>query len=127
MEPRRRETPNPRSPHQRSERFSQEAEGWYFRTREQILVGPFPTRFDAELSASLLCARLSQLEHDGESPQVIRSFMLDQVSSHRTIPDPAAIDWDAIRRTARRERRQDLASRVVDQLRNLAAPLQRKS
>ena len=88
MEPRRREVLNSPHDHSRSDRFVQAGRGWHFRTRENILVGPFSSAFDAQLSASLLCARLSQLDHTAASPDVIRSFML-------TLPefdadDPAA-------------------------------------
>ena len=32
----------------RSSRFEEREDGWYFRTREGIAVGPYATRFDAE-------------------------------------------------------------------------------
>ena len=80
MEPRRRELPNPAFSQIRSERFVEAEDGWYFKTRENILVGPFTTAFDAHLAASLLCARLSQLDHTDESPQVIRSFISTSIS-----------------------------------------------
>ncbi len=44
----------------RSARFIETDEGWFFRTREQIMLGPYAEKFDAEISASLLVARLAQ-------------------------------------------------------------------
>lgn len=66
---------------ERSSRFSKTEEGWYFRTREGLTLGPYPTGFDAELSASLLITRLAQLEK-GENPSIaIQQFVNDPANS----------------------------------------------
>ena len=65
----------------RTARFVETDEGWYFRTREGIMLGPYAEKFDAEISASLLVARLAQLE-DGKDPAaVIQAFESDPANA----------------------------------------------
>ena len=40
-------------------------------------MGPYPTEFDAEISSSLLCARLAQLDDESKSVATIHSFIRD--------------------------------------------------
>ena len=61
----------------RTPRYFQTDEGWFLRTREGISVGPYPTEFDAEISSSLLCARLAQLDDESKSVSAIHSFIRD--------------------------------------------------
>jgi len=51
---------------------------WYFRTRESIDVGPYGSRFEAEIEADILIARLG---HEATLPSlmVIRAFLLESV------------------------------------------------
>lgn len=41
----------------RTARFVETDEGWYFRTRENIMLGPYAEKFDGEISASLLVGK----------------------------------------------------------------------
>jgi len=68
----------------RSHRFVETDEGWFFRTREGIDVGPYPTEFDAEVCASLLTARLKQLDPSADVRGVIQSFLSDPTSGPRS-------------------------------------------
>jgi len=83
----------------RTARFVETTEGWYFRTRENMMLGPYADKFDAELSASLLVARLAQLDEGKDPAAVIQAFELDPANctldnSKRQKP----IDLKAIRR-----------------------------
>ena len=87
----------------RSRRFVQTEEGWYFRTRENIAVGPYPTEFDAEVSASLLVARLSQLEDQTGMNHAIQEFLRDPDNGPKRQPDkegnmvaPTTKSWSEI-------------------------------
>ena len=83
----------------RSARFLETEDGWFFRTREDIMLGPYLDKFDAELSASLLVARLAQLD-DGKDPAaIIQSFENDP--SNATVRNAnlhKPVDLKAIRR-----------------------------
>jgi len=68
----------------RSRRFIETDEGWYFKTREGIAVGPYPTEFDAEVCASLLTTHLSQLEDDADLSAVVQDFLGDPTSGPRS-------------------------------------------
>ena len=61
----------------RSARFLNNEDQWFFRTREGILLGPYSSKFDAELSASLLIARLAQLGDKDDAVRVIEAFAKD--------------------------------------------------
>ena len=118
-ESRRWDVNSPRQPLPRTERFQKEESGWYFRTRENILVGPYPTAFDAQLSASLLCARLSQMERTEESAHVIQSFVSDhqrQLVLVEKQKNPQSFDQLMVRERLRRQRLQGLVSRIVNEL-----------
>ncbi len=59
-------------------------DGWYFRTREGIAVGPYPTEFDAQVCASLLVARLAQSKGDPDLPGIIQEFLSDPTAGPRS-------------------------------------------
>jgi len=83
----------------RSARFVEQDEGWFFRTREGILLGPYADKFDAEISASILVARLAQLEEGIDPMVVIQAFEYDPANA--TIARTAAsqpIDLKQIKR-----------------------------
>ena len=63
----------------RSQRVFDSGNHWYFRTREGIDVGPYSTRFEAEVEADLLKHKL-QGGGDEHPSETIRSFMLDSVA-----------------------------------------------
>lgn len=123
MEPRRREAGR-NAGRQRTERFVERDDGWHFKTRENILVGPFPSVFDAQLAASLLITRLSQLERDEDSPQVIHSFISSACKPVARRVETPSVDLAEIRKNAKRDRLVDLANRVLAELtrpRNIAS------
>lgn len=62
----------------RRERVFASGGSWYFRTREGIDVGPYGSRFEAEIEADILIARLG---HEASLPSlmVIRAFLLESV------------------------------------------------
>jgi len=68
----------------RSHRFFETTDGWFFKTREGIDVGPYPTEFDAEVCASLLTARLAQLDPAADVRGVIQAFLSDPTSGPRS-------------------------------------------
>ena len=67
-----------------SSRLIETDEGWFFRTREGIAVGPYPTEFDAEVCASLHTARLAQLDRSADVRAVIHAFLSDPVAGPRS-------------------------------------------
>ena len=78
METRKEEKHADRIPEfMRSARFVETDEGWFFRTREDITLGPYAEKFDAEISASLLVARLAQLDEDIDPAKIIHAFVTD--------------------------------------------------
>ena len=83
----------------RTARFVETDEGWYFRTRENIMLGPYAEKFDAEISASLLVARLAQLEEGKDPAGVIQAFETDPANATilQTQEKPA-FDLKAIKR-----------------------------
>lgn len=64
----------------RSARFIETDEGWFFRTREEIMLGPYAEKFDAEISASLLVARLAQANAQ-DHLKVIHDFEKDPANA----------------------------------------------
>ena len=91
----------------RTARFVQTDDGWFFRTREGIMLGPYGNQFDAELSASLLVAQLAQAEPGTDTAAMIQRFMTDPANAtitQMTCREPQ--DLAAIRQRARRNNRQ---------------------
>ena len=64
----------------RSDRVFQANGGWYFHTREGIDVGPYSTRFDAEVEASMLKALLRQPDQRQRAVDTIKEFVADSYS-----------------------------------------------
>jgi hypothetical protein len=62
----------------RRERVFDRAGRWYFRTREGIDVGPYASRFEAEIESDILTARLSR-DSAAHSIRIIRSFLMESV------------------------------------------------
>lgn len=88
----------------RTSRFKETAEGWFFITREGITLGPYESEFDAELSASLLTSRLSQLEPGADACAEIQAFLRDPANAipSRLVP-LKVVNLDVVRRKARRQ------------------------
>ncbi|NKC01406.1 MAG: hypothetical protein GKR90_23310 [Pseudomonadales bacterium] len=65
----------------RSDRvFLHEAGNWYFRTREGIEIGPYDTRFEAEIEAGLLIELLQKAGDVEDRAAVVNEFILDGVA-----------------------------------------------
>jgi len=62
----------------RRDRVFLDGTGWHFRTREGIDVGPYGSRFEAEIEADILIARLAR-DATAQSLRVIRAFMTESV------------------------------------------------
>lgn len=88
----------------RTARFVETEDGWFFRTREGIMLGPYAEKFDAEISASLLVARLAQID-DGKDPAaVIQAFENDPSNAtKKNAMRQQPVDLDAIRRKHKME------------------------
>lgn len=85
----------------RSKRFEQRADGWYFKTREGVKLGPYAEEFDAEISASLLIAQLAQLDPSADASAAIQRFIRDPANAHMgqvQVEDKKPIDLAAIKR-----------------------------
>jgi hypothetical protein len=65
----------------RSERIFRSNGQWYFHTREGIDVGPFATRFAAEVEASILKNILKEVPEAQRARTRIREFMMDSEMS----------------------------------------------
>ena len=65
----------------RSDRvFLQERGSWFFRTREGIEIGPYETRFEAEIEAGLLKELLRKDESEDARRETVREFIADGVA-----------------------------------------------
>jgi len=74
----------------RNERVFEHGCNWYFRTREGIDVGPYPTRFEAEIEADILIARLAH-ESIAQSNGIIQAFILESMQQDDAGRDNADI------------------------------------
>ncbi|MEZ5559898.1 MAG: DUF6316 family protein [Pseudomonadales bacterium] len=73
----------------RSERFFRSDDKWYFHTREGIAVGPYRSRFEAEIDAGLLKAKLRESKPE-EALAAIRAFIMESDNgSLDIVNDPA--------------------------------------
>lgn len=72
----------------RSERFFRSDGHWYMFTREGIMVGPYVTRFDAEIDGGRLIARLRHTPNE-RTHNVIRDFLMDSGGAMDYRNDPA--------------------------------------
>lgn len=50
---------------------------WYFRTREGVEIGPYDSKFEAEIEAGLLGELIKNSQLSEEKLDVIREFVLD--------------------------------------------------
>src|SRR6056297_576803 len=72
----------------RSDRFFRSNERWYFHTREGMAVGPYKTRFEAEIDVGMLMAQLKDAP-EGQVCRVIRDFIMGSGGDFDFINDPA--------------------------------------
>jgi hypothetical protein len=72
----------------RSDRFFRSNEKWYFHTREGAQIGPYATRFDAEIDAGRLLALLRDTPEE-RSLRVIRDFVMGSGGDLDYRNDPA--------------------------------------
>ena len=68
----------------RSDRVFGAGDQWYFHTREGIDIGPYDTRFEAEIEAGMLREMLLGVE-PSETLGVIREFVLDSFAMGRPL------------------------------------------
>lgn len=69
----------------RSSRVFSSDDKWYFHTREGFDMGPYDTRFEAEVEAEMLKELLVEAEGGGSSAGVIREFVLDSYQMGRPL------------------------------------------
>lgn len=76
----------------RSDRFFRSDQKWYFHTREGISVGPYRTRFEAEVDAGMLLSILrdTPVEH---THRAIRNFLLGSGGDLDYLNDPAFTNY----------------------------------
>ena len=72
----------------RSDRFFRSNDNWYFHTREGTAVGPYRSRFDAEIDAGRLLALLRDTPDD-QAQRVIRDFVMGSGGDLDIVNDPA--------------------------------------
>lgn len=68
----------------RTDRIFHSENDWFFHTREGVDVGPYSSKFDAEVEAALLQAVLSKTLPGTESLRIIREFVEDGRSLRMT-------------------------------------------
>lgn len=72
----------------RSDRFFRSDQYWYFHTREGIPVGPYRTRFEAEVDAGMLLSLLRDTPAE-QAHTRIRDFILGTGGDLDYVNDPA--------------------------------------
>lgn len=72
----------------RSERYFRSDDFWYFHTREGIAIGPYRSRFEAEIDAGMLLALLREVPPE-RAPTVIRDFVMGTGGELDYVNDPA--------------------------------------
>ena len=82
-------------------RLLKQTQGWFFRTREGIDIGPYNTEFDAELAASLLISRLAQLPPGPEQQAQIRFFLSDRSVAP---VDVSTAQWRTVKAQVQKQR-----------------------
>ena len=72
----------------RSERVIMLGEdNWYIQTREGVDIGPYDTRFEAEIEGELLVELLKKATSEEEIMETLRDFILDGFAmGHRLNP-----------------------------------------
>jgi len=76
----------------RSDRFFRSDDKWYFHTREGSAIGPYDTRFDAEVDAGRLMALLRNTPTE-QAQRVIRDFVMGSGGDLDYINDPAFTNY----------------------------------
>lgn len=76
----------------RSDRVFRSDGQWFFHTREGIAVGPYKTRFEAEIDAGMLLSLLMDAD-PGKAKAIIREFMLYADTAPADINDSAFTDY----------------------------------
>ncbi len=76
----------------RSDRFFRCNDKWYFHTREGSAVGPYASRFDAEIDAGRLLALLRDTPDD-QALRVIRDFVMGSDGDLDIANDPAFTNY----------------------------------
>ncbi len=76
----------------RSDRFFRSNEKWYFHTREGAAIGPYETRFDAEVDAGRLLALLRNTPEE-HVLRVIRDFAMGSGCDLDYANDPAFTNY----------------------------------
>jgi hypothetical protein len=77
----------------RSSRVFASNEQWYFHTREGIDMGPYDSRFEAEIEAEMLKELFRESAPADGAMGVIREFVLDSFQMGRRLaPNVKAID-----------------------------------
>lgn len=72
----------------RSDRFFRSNEQWYFHTREGTAIGPYRTRFEAEIDAGRLMALLRDTPEE-HTLRAIRDFVMGSGGELDYTNDPA--------------------------------------
>ncbi len=105
MKSRKHETKGTPDSAVRTTRYLETEDGWFFRTREGVMLGPYAEQFDAEISASLLIARLAQLEPGADATSTIQRFITDPANAPLVKPAGEVtkpVDLVALKRQHRR-------------------------
>ncbi|MDZ7670044.1 MAG: DUF6316 family protein [Gammaproteobacteria bacterium] len=76
----------------RSDRFFRSNEHWYFHTREGTAVGPYRTRFEAEVDAGRLMALLRDTAEE-HTQRAIRDFVMGSDGELDYVNDPAFTNY----------------------------------
>jgi hypothetical protein len=72
----------------RCDRFFRSDQKWYFNTREGITVGPYRSRFEAEVDAGMLMSQLRDTPLE-QSRKIIREFVMGSGGDLDYVNDPA--------------------------------------
>ncbi len=105
----------------RTPRYFQTDEGWFLRTREGISVGPYPSKFDAEICSSLLCARLEQLDDESKSVATIHAFIRDPAYG----PVNAAVRVQKIEESEDKQQSSPVSAQANGRYQNVRAALRK--
>jgi hypothetical protein len=76
----------------RSDRVFRSDGQWFFHTREGIGVGPYKTRFEAEIDAGMLKSLLMDAD-PGKAKSIIREFLLYADTAPAELTDSAFTDY----------------------------------
>jgi len=76
----------------RSNRVFRSDGHWFFHTREGLAVGPYKSRFEAEIDAAMLVSLLADVAPD-RAKAVIREFLLYADTAPTDMNDAAFTDY----------------------------------